>query len=436
MINIFWFRRDLRLEDNTGLYHALKSNKNVIPLFIFDTEILNKIEDRTDARVTFIYDEIVRIKKELKSIGSDIIIKIGKPSEVWDDLFTEFQINSIYSNRDYEPYGIKRDQEIKDKIESVGGHFETFKDHVIFEKGEILKDDGSPYSVFTPFKRKWIAKIHENDQEHLLKEYEPSKYFDSLQKGIEFETPTLESLGFARSNLFIPSRSVSQKLIKDYDKNRDFPGVQGTSRLGIHYRFGTISIREKVRKALKLNDTYLNELIWRDFYTMILAEHPRVVNQSYKIKYDKIDWRNNEEEFEKWCMGKTGYKIVDAGMRELNNTGYMHNRVRMITASFLTKHLLIDWRWGEAYFASKLLDFELSSNNGGWQWAAGCGTDAAPYFRIFSPYAQLKKFDKNLEYVSKWVPEHHSDEYAQEIVDHKFARERCLAIYKRALVEN
>ncbi|WP_235298346.1 cryptochrome/photolyase family protein [Portibacter marinus] len=432
-VNFFWFRRDLRLQDNAGLYRILKMEKEVIPVFIFDKEILDKLEDKRDARVEFIYNTISQIKAELRELNSDIIVKYGYPLEIWKDLLEEFDVHSIYTNRDYETYAKDRDKQVKELIESKGGIFNDYKDHVLFESTEVRKDDGDPYIVFSPYKKTWLSKIDNGKDDFFLKSYPCEKYYDGFKKNIDFKMITLEEMGFQKSNIDIPPKTVNQSTIKEYDKKRNFPAIDGTSRLGIHYRFGTISIRDKARKAWDLNEVYLSELIWRDFYSQILNEFPHVEEEAFRKKYDRIEWRNNEEEFAAWCEGRTGYKIVDAGMRELNETGYMHNRVRMITASFLTKHLLIDWRWGEAYFAKKLLDYDLASNNGGWQWAAGSGTDAAPYFRIFNPYTQIKKFDKNLEYVNQWVPEHDTDDYPKEIVEHKAARERCLKVYKEAL---
>ncbi len=431
--NFFWFRRDLRLDDNAGLYHALKQDLPVIPIFIFDDNILKRLEDRSDARVTFIHDVISEIKEKLKELGSDLMIKYGDPIDVWTELVDKFDINAIYCNRDYESYAINRDQAVEQVLRAKNASLRTFKDHVIFEKDEVLKDNGEPYTVFTPYKRKWLARLDSRPDGYYFKSYPCEKYYEGFIKGHQFSLLTLNEMNFERSAIVIPNNAVAQGIIRNYEANRNFPGIEGTSRLGIHFRFGTISIREKARKARKLSYTFLNELIWRDFYSMILSAFPHVEGGSFRAKYDRIEWRNNEKEFKAWCEGKTGYKIVDAGMRELNASGHMHNRVRMITASFLTKHLLIDWRWGEAYFASKLLDFELASNNGGWQWASGSGTDAAPYFRIFNPYTQLEKFDKQLKYVNRWVPEHNSDAYPREIVDHKQARERCLRIYKEAL---
>ena len=437
-ISLFWFRRDLRLFDNAGLYFALKSGLPVLPVFIFDTQILDKLSDSTDARVTFIYDQVSKLKDELQSMGSDLVIKHGNPSDIFQKLISEYNIRSVFTNNDYEPYAICRDNSVREILSLNTVEFRTYKDHVIFEKDEVVKDDGKPYTVFTPYKRKWMEKLlsYDNtlDSFYFLASYPTEKKYNNLFKTeIKQTMPVLESFGFKRSAMNFPSEIVPQSIIKDYDKKRDFPAINGTSGLGIHFRFGTVSIREKARKAITLNHTFLSELIWRDFYSMILFHFPYVEKGAFRKEYDNLQWRNNEYEFEAWCNGRTGYPIVDAGMRQLSATGYMHNRVRMIAASFLTKHLLIDWRWGEAWFAEKLLDFDLASNNGGWQWAAGCGTDAAPYFRIFSPDAQTEKFDKNKEYIKKWVPDYGTDLYPKPMVDHKMARERCLQTYKMAL---
>jgi deoxyribodipyrimidine photo-lyase len=435
-VSFFWFRRDLRLEDNAGLFHALKGENPVLPVFILDRNILDKLPEQ-DARVTFIHDQLKFLKAQLKSLGSDLKVAYGKPEEVWNKWTLDFKIDKVYANRDYEPYAIKRDSTVKAILDSNGIAFATYKDHVIFELTEVLKDDGKPYTVFTPYSKKWMAKLQEDhvklQDSFYLRAYPTEAYFDNFYKFKAQPIPELEEMGFKRSEIEIPSTEVPRSMIKSYAETRNFPGIKGTSRLGIHFRFGTISIREKARHAMSLSQTYLNELIWRDFYSQILAHFPQVDGKAFKPAYDRIEWRQDEAEFKAWCEGKTGYPIVDAGMRELNATGFMHNRVRMITASFLTKHLLIDWRWGEAYFAEKLLDFDLASNNGGWQWAAGSGTDAAPYFRIFSPDAQTQKFDKDYKFISKWVPEWQSPEYPAPIVDNKFARERCLAVYKAAL---
>ncbi|MFZ1559400.1 MAG: deoxyribodipyrimidine photo-lyase [Saprospiraceae bacterium] len=436
--NIFWFRRDLRLSDNAGLFHALKDGLPVIPVFIFDTQILGKLSDRSDPRVTFIYDTILKLKQDLQSIGSDLDIRYGNPYEVWTTILQEYKLKNVFTNHDFESYAVDRDNAIGKLLEDNHIGFRTYKDHVIFEKNEVVKDDGKPYTVFTPYKRKWIEKLSASSGSQELfqafEAYRSEDYTQGFCKTLkDKECPDLSAMGFERSCIPMPSETVSQAIIKNYDKDRDFPAIIGTSRLGLHFRFGTISIREKAKKAIALNQTFLSELIWRDFYAMILYHFPHVEKKSFRPEYDNIVWRNDVSEFTSWCEGRTGYPIVDAGMRELSATGFMHNRVRMITASFLTKHLLIDWRWGEAWFAEKLLDFDLASNNGGWQWAAGCGTDAAPYFRIFSPDAQTEKFDRDRDYIKTWVTELGTSSYPTPIVDHKFARERCLSVYKAGL---
>jgi deoxyribodipyrimidine photo-lyase len=427
-ITLFWFRRDLRLEDNTGLYYALQQEKNVLPLFIFDKNILDKLEDKADARVEFIHDQIKKLSETLTSKGSSILVRYGDPAAVYKTLREEYEIQAVYTNRDYEPYAKERDQAIDKLLSEKGIPFLTFKDQMIYEPGEIFNGSGEFYKVFTPFSKVWLNKFKEDKIEPL-----PSHNWKNLYECDPMRIISLEEMAFERTDIAIPSRSADEELIRHYDQNRNFPAIKGTSRLGIHLRFGTISIRKLALKAAQLNDTYLNELIWREFYMMILAFNPQVVDQAFKPAYDQIPWRNNEAEFEAWCKGETGYPIVDAGMRELNTTGFMHNRVRMIVASFLTKHLLIDWRWGEAYFAKKLLDYELASNNGGWQWAAGTGTDAQPYFRVFNPESQTEKFDKELRYIKRWIPEFGSNKYPKPIVDHKFARQRAIDTYKSAL---
>ncbi len=436
MINIFWFRRDLRLHDNAGLYQALKSGLPVLPIFIFDTNILQKLEDKNDARVSFIYQNIARLSNELTALGSSIFVEYGDPETVFKNLLEKYEIKTVYTNRDYEAYALDRDAKVEALVQQKNILFRTFKDQVIFEKQEVVKKDGQPYTVFTPYSRRWkeLLQSRMNEEElYYLKSYSTEKYFNHLFQSKPFPIPDLETMGFGISSLPIPSIEVKQSLIKTYDKNRNFPSIDGTSKLGIHFRFGTVSIREKARKALALNDVFLNELIWRDFYAQILANFPKVEKKAFRAQYDLIEWRNNEAEFEAWCEGRTGYPLVDAGMRELNSTGFMHNRVRMVVASFLVKHLLIDWRWGEAYFAHKLLDYDLASNNGGWQWAAGCGTDAAPYFRIFNPEAQTDKFDKDHVYIRKWVKEFGTAAYPKPVVNHKDARDRCLEVFKNAV---
>jgi deoxyribodipyrimidine photo-lyase len=428
-INIFWFRRDLRLNDNTAFHHALKSDLPVLPIFIFDTNILDKLEDRDDARVGFIHSELIDINEQLKQKKSGVLILHGDPKELWLNLMAQYEIGQVFTNKDYEPYARDRDKELSTLFESNNIKFNTYKDHVIFEEGEIVKDDGSPYKVFTPYSRLWKKTL---SSDHL--KINPSALdSDNFYTETIADPPTMEAIGFESPNIPIPSKEAKSKILECYAADRDYPAKNGTSRLGMHLRFGTISIRELAQKAKSKSEVFLNELIWREFYQMIIWHFPRVIDENFKKQYNLLKWRNNEHEFDAWCEGKTGYPIVDAGMRELNATGHMHNRVRMVVASFLTKHLLIDWRWGEAYFARKLLDFELASNNGGWQWAAGTGTDAQPYFRIFNPESQLKKFDSELKYIKKWVPEYQEFSYPKPIVEHKFARERCLTTFKEAL---
>jgi deoxyribodipyrimidine photo-lyase len=431
-ISIHWFRRDLRLSDNAALYHALKNSDNVLPIFIFDTEILNKLEDKNDARVTFIRHELNAINVQLSQMGSSLLCFYGYVLDTFKELIAQYNITNVYTNHDYEPSAIQRDQEVKEFLNEHGIIFKTFKDQVIFETNEVLKDDGKPYAVFTPYSRKWKAKLNP----FYYKEYPTEKYFKHFFKTELLPIPSLESMGFIETKKNFPGRVINQSLVQQYKEQRDFPAINGTSLLSVHLRFGTISCRKLVAQALLLNETWLNELIWREFYMMILYHFPRVVNGAFKPQYNHIKWTNDEVNFKRWCDGQTGYPIVDAGMRQLNETGFMHNRVRMITASFLVKHLLINWQWGEAYFAKKLLDFELSSNNGGWQWSASSGCDAAPYFRIFNPYEQTKKFDPQLKYIKKWVPEFEDFNYPAPIVDHKFARERVLKTYKEALSES
>ena len=429
-ISIFWFRRDLRLHDNAGLYHALKSGNPVLPIFIFDKNILDKLEDKKDRRVAFIHNILSEIQTELNQFGASLLVKYGTPEDVFPALLNEFDVSAIYTNHDYEPYAQSRDNAVREYAMTENVEFYTYKDQAIFEKNEVLSGAGTPYTVFTPYSRKWKEKLNE----FYLKSYPTETYSENYLKIDKVEIPSLSEMGFQAVESSFPSKIVRESIVKNYAENRNFPAIEGTSRLSVHLRFGTVSIRDLARKAKDLSETWLNELIWRDFYFNILHHFPSVgEGHAFRKEYEKIQWRNNESEFERWCEGKTGYPIVDAGMRELNATGFMHNRVRMITASFLIKHLLIDWRWGEAYFAKKLIDYDLSANNGGWQWAAGSGCDAAPYFRVFNPRLQTEKFDKNLEYIKKWIPELNSFDYPQPIVDHDFARKRVLEVYLKAL---
>ena len=423
-ISFFWFRRDLRLQDNKGLFEALKSGYKVVPLFIFDSEILDKLPIN-DARVTFIHDTLEQMNQELKRHGASLLIKKGNPVDVWKELMDEHQIHGVYANKDYEPYALQRDQQVQQFLASKEIDFCTYKDQVIFEKSEVVKKDGKPYTVFTPYKNKWLQCF---EVERDLHEYGVS--FDHFEK-CSFQFPALEIIGFKKSSIEVKPYDLSA--IVEYDLVRDYPYKDKTSYVSPYLRFGLVSVRRMVSHALDTNETYLSELIWREFFMQILFHFPDVVVHNFKRKYDAVVWRNDEEEFEKWCKGETGYPFVDAGMRELNETGYMHNRVRMIVAGFLCKHLLIDWRWGEAYFAEKLLDYDLSANNGNWQWAAGTGCDSAPYFRIFNPLEQVKKFDKELTYIHKWVKDFNEITYPLPMVEHKFARERALTTYKKGL---
>jgi deoxyribodipyrimidine photo-lyase len=431
-ITLFWFRRDLRLNDNKGLYEALNNNHSVLPLFIFDTGILDKLPNKEDRRVCFILQALANMQEELVKMGSSLLVLKGDPLDIFKELCGEYSISAVYTNQDYEPAAIARDSAISGFLMSQNIPFLSFKDQVIFEKAEVTKADGAPYTIFTPYSKAWKQKW----KEEKIGSFSISKLQKNFLRTGPLPLPSLREIGFAEMKIHDPVPVVNKEIILHYDETRNFPAVDGTTHLSVHLRFGTISIRKLAGIAADLNEQWLNELIWREFFMMILYHFPQVVNESFKKKYDLIAWRNQEGEFLKWCEGKTGYPIVDAGMRELNETGFMHNRVRMIVASFLTKHLLIDWRWGEAYFAEKLLDYELSSNNGNWQWAAGCGCDAAPYFRIFNPYEQVKKFDPQLLYIKKWVKDLDDFSYPPPMVDHKFARERVLRVYKEALDPN
>ncbi len=430
-VNVFWFRRDLRLHDNVGFYKALSGKFPVLPIFIFDTEILERLP-KDDARVSFIFETLQDIRSELQNHGSSIAIFIGNPKDVFKNIISDFEVQNVITNHDYEPYAIKRDKEIEDLLSEKEIGFYTFKDQVIFEKDEIVKDDGKPYVVYTPYSKKWLEKFEASTH---AKTYDSSKKFKNLYQHSRLPNVTLGDLGFKKSAIKVKPYDISETTIENYQNTRNFPAnTEGTSHISPHLRFGTVSVRSLVKKALETkNNTYLKELIWREFFMQILWHFPETVEKAFKPKYDRIEWRNNEEEFDAWKEGKTGYPFVDAGMRQLNESGYMHNRVRMIVASFLCKHLLIDWRWGETYFAEKLLDYEQSSNVGNWQWAAGSGVDAAPYFRIFNPSTQIEKFDKNRKYIKRWISEFETKGYPEPIVNHKEARERCLERYKSAL---
>ena len=431
--NLFWHRRDLRIEDNSGLFKALTSGQKIQAVFIFDSNILNLLSDKEDARITFIYREISRLKAEYQSLGADLLVLYGDSIEIIPQLALEMGAESVFTNRDYEPKAVLRDTRInelltKNKIKFIGA-----KDHVIFEKDEITKGDGLPYTIYTPYANKWREKFKDQTQTPFPTE----NYFHHLAPiNSDQQLLSLEEMGFKENKkIDFPPLTIPDEILQNYHETRDYPSIKGTSKLSIHLRFGTISIRKLVQVASTKNPVYLNELIWRDFYQMIIHHFPQSVNEAFKVKYERIEWEHNEIHFNAWCEGKTGYPLVDAGMRELNNTGFMHNRVRMVVASFLCKHLLLDWKWGAAYFAEKLLDYEEASNIGGWQWAAGCGCDAAPYFRVFNPTLQQQKFDPKLEYIKKWVPEFGTKAYPEPIIEHTFARDRVINRYKTALNE-
>ena len=429
-ISICWLRRDLRLNDQAALYHALVGKYPVLPVFIFDPEILNKLTDRDDKRILFIHNQLKHLNDELKVYGSSLLVIHDQVIPALEKLNEQFDVKELYTNHDYEPYAIDRDTKVAEFLSGAGIIFHTFKDQVIFEKSDIMKSDGTPYTVFTPYSRRWKEAFSKLN----LPEYPSESYLSKCLQIEPLSVPNLEDIGFELPEFNLPTYNISEDLIRNYHLTRNLPSVNGTSQISVHLRFGTISIRYLVKMAIKWNEQWLNELIWREFFMMILYHYPHVVHNSFKKKYDQIEWRNNEQEFEAWCRGETGYPIVDAGMRQLNETGLMHNRVRMIVASFLCKHLLIDWRWGEAYFARKLLDYELSSNNGNWQWASGSGCDSAPYFRIFNPTAQTLKFDPRLIYIKTWIKDFKVD-YLMPIVQHEYARKRALDRYKIALNE-
>lgn len=428
-IIIFWFRRDLRLNDNHALFRALTAGLPVLPVFIFDKAILERLNSESDARVNFIYNEVQKIKSNLESAGSSMKVFYSSPEKAFRSMLKEYPIASVYANKDYEPYSRLRDENVSKLLAGNGVPVYLYKDHLIFEEDEVVKDDGTPYTVFTPYSRKWKKLLTQNE----IEQFPSEKFPDRFMKTAPLRIPELYETGFSAGSIEIPPPDISEAVIRDYEYTRDIPAIQGTTRTGIHLRFGTLSIREVVRRALLWSGVFLNELIWREFFSSVLWHFPMAAERSFDSRYDFINWRNDEGEFERWRYGQTGFPFVDAGMRELLATGFMHNRVRMVTAGFLTKHLLIDWRWGEAWFAEHLLDFDQSSNNGNWQWAAGSGCDAAPYFRIFNPVSQQKKFDPGMEYIRKWVPGIDTPKYPGPVVDHAFARERALEEYRSAL---
>ena len=429
-ITLCWFRRDLRLSDQAALFYALKEQKNIQPVFVFDSDILEALQNPLDRRVQFIYETLEALKIELKNLGSDLWVEYGKPSVVFKNLFKENSVEAIYCNHDYEPQAILRDQEIEKLCYQHNVIFKSFKDQVIFEKNEVLTDAGKSYTVFTPYKKKWLSLLTDKH----LTGYPTETFFENLNRSEDLQSLiSLEQMGFQKQDFIFPKRVIDLKILKTYAEKRDFPALASTSLLGLHLRFGTVSVRKLVQIAKKQSEVWLSELIWREFFMQILFHYPHVVKTSFRPQYEKVEWRNVPEELEKWKNGQTGYPIVDAGMRELNQTGHMHNRVRMVVGSFLTKHLMHHWLHGERYFARQLLDFDLSANNGNWQWCAGTGCDAAPYFRVFNPESQAEKFDPQNEYIKKWVPELGTSRYVKPMVEHKFARERALQTFARAL---
>lgn len=428
-VTIFWFRRDLRLDDNVGLHHALAMGFPVLPIFIFDPQLLSRLSDKVDRRVDYIHQALTGMNEELKEQNATLHTFYNDPATVLKDLSEQYEVHAVVCNRDYEPEAIKRDTAIYSYFKQLNISFKAFKDQVIFDKGDILKNEGKPYTIYTPYRKKWIDKLCPAD-------YQSYPINRSGFYSCPFvEILPLQAIGFHKTSYLFDKPQLDITIIEAYDKYRDFPALQKTTQLGTALRFGTISIRQCVSFAVAHNNVWLSELIWREFFMQILYHFPAVVLEAFKKQYDDIQWRNNEDEFMLWCQGKTGYPLVDAGMRQLNETGYMHNRVRMVVASFLCKHLLIDWRWGEAYFAQKLNDYDLSANNGNWQWAAGCGCDAAPYFRVFNPTLQVDKFDKKLEYVNRWVPEYNTSAYPTALVDHAFARSRALKVYAEGITK-
>ena len=435
----------MRLHDNRTLLAALDSGLPVLVAFLFDQDILDRLDNTKDRRVSFIHHEALKLKAELQEVGGDLLAAHGNPTTVWANWIEQLsknglKVREVHVGRDYEPYAQERDRQLSHWFDEQGITFKGTKDSVVFEKNEVTKDDGKPYTVFTPYSKKWRKALQPSDYAcaHSAERLSQQQLI-GIGEMMQQQVPTLEEMGFEnvwKEGGLIPPTIVEDQLLKAYGEQRDFPSVPGTSRLSVHLRFGTVSIREALRQGLATSEKWTTELIWRDFYQTIVYHFPHSATDSFRPAYDAIPWLNDEEQFEAWCQGKTGYPLVDAGMRELAQTGFMHNRVRMVVASFLCKHLLIDWRWGERFFARHLLDFDLASNAGGWQWAAGSGCDAAPYFRVFNPTSQLQKFDKDLIYVRKWVPEYGTSLYPEPIVDHAVARVRAIETYRSVLKPN
>jgi deoxyribodipyrimidine photo-lyase len=440
---LFWFRRDLRLDDNTALNELLENIKFdpknspqvVLPIFIFDTQILNQLKNPLDRRVQFILKTIQELKVQLQAQGTDLRVYHGNPVELIPQITQEFKIQSIYCNEDYDPYSRQRDSVVSDYCKKNGIQFLCFKDHVIFAKSEILNLKGLPYSIYTPYKKAWLEKF----KTHFLT-LKKSKLSEVQIASAFIKTapiplpPSLPKEYFEIGDFKFPEINVPKKTIENYHLTRDIPSLlDGTSHLGIHLRFGTISVRKLIEKSGFLNEVFLSELIWREFFMQILWHYPQVVKKSFRPEYENIKWRQSKEDFERWSQGQTGFPMIDAGIRELLATGHMHNRVRMLVASFFSKNLLHHWYQGERFFAEHLLDYELAANNGNWQWAAGCGCDAAPYFRIFNPETQRTKFDPQDLYISKWVPEWKTLRYPNPMIDLKQSHHRALEVYKAGL---
>lgn len=432
-ISLVWLRRDLRLHDNAALYHALKSGRPVLPVFVFDRLILDPLEDRRDRRVEFIRVEVQKLADQLAALGSAMVARYGRPIDVLKDIVSEYNVAEVFTNYDYEVYAKERDDVVKTMLAERGIGFTTSKDQVIFDRDEVVTGGGKPYTVFGPYSKNWLGRLAASDGDFFARSYPTEKYFGNFYKMAPLPVPTLEEMNFVPLGERYPEPAITDALLQSYETLRDHPTRTGTSELGIHLRFGTISIRDLVRQAQTSSVRFLTELAWRDFYFQILDKFPYVEHHTFRRGYDHIPFLNREEDIDRWKRGETGYPLVDAGMRQLNQTGWMHNRARLIAASFCVKHLLIDWRIGEQYFAAKLRDYDLAANNGNWQWVAGTGNDAAPYFRVFSPMAQQQKFDPKFEYIRKWVPEYGTPDYAKPIIDHDFARQRALETYRRAL---
>ena len=422
---IFLFNNDFRLNDNGGLHHALLSGHKVLPVLIINKESLNH---KKSHKVRYFKSVLKNLHQELQKYGSSLLVKIGETEEVISNLVEEYSAEAVYMNKKYDAWSVKSLRAIEAALEQINIPLFKFKDYMFFENKEILKNDGLPYTVYTPYKIRWKLKFEQTQE----KGYESINYLDKLAK-VNVALPD----AILNSNYDSSMTSLKVKLddqtIMNYKEVRDLPAKKGTTLLSIALNYGIMSIREAIASVKFKSETLLDELIWRDFFIQIGANFPKVYNQAFKTKYDNIDWINNDIQFEAWCKGNTGIPIVDAGMRELNSTGFMHNRVRMVTASFLIKNLLIDYKWGEAYFAEKLIDFEPSINNCNWQWVAGTGCDSAPYFRVFNPVTQQQKFDKNFEYIKKWVPEFGTFNYPKPMVDLKTSRVRALAAYKLAV---